>query len=314
MTPEQLEFIQSVVDEGIFVHIDISVWQASKTISSDMLSGLPSVGISDQMKYERTFSIPKILKASRLAGACRIAMGTLGFKTAYGYFIPGPNIERFRSEMEEFRTKLEQARDAVVADYDSIISVVEKQARELAVSVWRIRYEHDGEPHIRFTEKFASDYVKSLGTAEDIRTRYRFSIAPSVPIIDPKSAYSKMFEYEQNNLAVYENLFERILRRRRRLVELLLDTEKTLKASRNDLKIRGRTYKRLLGKLQRHLWATFYLEKDPDLIVMVKELRDTVIVNDKVRTLDSVIPQMEKIRNHIVRHPFFRCGIEVVNG
>lgn len=314
MKEEHLEFTRRIVAAGAFVRIKIGVWQASTNVSANSLSGIPSAWISDKVVYRHNFKIPEVRSTVRVVSACRRAIYNLSYSTIYGSFIAGPNIERFKSEMDEFRAKVFAARDLIVENHSNIVSRLDEQARELAVDIWRIKYGHDGTPHQRFIEKTASGYVDLIRSPEDLQDRFRFTIIPTMPLIEPGATYEKFCDREKHNLEVYERIFTRILDRRRSLVRVLIDTQSVLVGLQDNPAAMGSKMKSLLTKLQRYVWAIFYDDEDPELIDMIKELRKLLIVSDKMRSLESVVPHFERIIKHVVSHPFFRVGMEIVNG
>lgn len=310
MNPEQLEFVKTAAHDGIFVRPFITVWKPTRRLVVPALQGVPGIAVDDVVGIVRRFKIPRLRKSARLQSACDLAIRCLSYKTMYGNFVPACNIERFDAETTEFRDKLEDAKNEIVVDLDQIMESLVKQAEKLAAVAWTGKYGHDGSPHRRFIEKYVEDYVGAVGTPEDVAARFNFRITPCNPLVEPGTSYAKMYG-EQHNMAVYENLFERILNRRRALIKVLADAETTIVGSAVPP---GPFHRRLLTKLQGYLWAFFYRERDPDLVELIEQFRELLIVNDAERNREAVLSYVRRIRGHLVEHVFFRTGMEVFRG
>jgi len=314
MNQEQFDFTKSAADDGAFIRLSMTVWNPMKSITLDAFEGFPSIGISEKVVCTRKFHVPQISKSKRLLSACKLAVKNLTYKTSYGYFVPAANIERLQMEMEEFRAKIMDARDKILADYDRIIKKTAAEAAKVAVLTWKIKYGHEGKPHSRFVEKFVEDYVGGIGTREDLSRRFRFNIMPSHPILNSDSQYARLIDVDANNVAVCEILYERILNRRRALVSTLLNMEAELKDARLEPPAATmRIFRRLSVRIQGYIWSFFYSDRDPEIVPLLEKLREILIVDDELRNTDTVVPCMRHIITHIVDHPFFRTGLEVVD-
>jgi len=315
MNQEHLDFIRSAADAGVFVHLSMSIWNPSKNISINSFDGFPNPGIGETITCARRFRIPQTSKSRRLLSGCKLAIRNLSYKTSYGNFIPEPNIERFRLEINEFREKIMKARDEILDDYDAIIKTTAGEAAKIAVLTWTIKHGHSGNPHPRFIEKFVDDYVGNIGTRDDLSRRFKFTIIPTHPILDPNSSYSDLLDVSANNIMVCELLYEKILNRRRAIASVMLKMEVELKAARGDHHTIAKICRRMLTKLQGYIWSFFYSDIDPDIISLIESLRSIIIVDDEHRSnVDNLIPYMRKIVSHVTGHPFFRTGMEVVGG
>jgi len=315
MNGEHLEFVRRAVEDGMFVRVSITSWKPARYITIKDVSSIPEINSNDAVNYKRTFKLPQLNKSKRLASACGLAVKNLAYWTKYGYFVPGPNIKRFKAEMNEFRTNLAAACEEVLGQYEDILKMVKKQAADIARCTWNLKYGYEGEPHQRFVESFVDDYLKTFCSPDEISVRFRFRIDPCHPIVRVDSPYARFYDCEDQNTAVYENVYEKILNRRRALVKMMIDMDTDAREARSKSSAAlSAVYRRTVVRLQRYMWSIFYADLDQELLDLIDELRSILIVADEERTFEVVCAAMKRIRDHVVGHPFFRTGMEVVDG
>jgi len=247
--PIEVEQVRSdwalaLMSRGVIVKLSISRWRAKTRLTPEML-GLKFVdedSFNFHKKYmelgeHKLFPPTEITNVENLERRARLLLDNYSFDTVWGKFVPFTAFDEWERENNIIRKDwFEQAR-IIGSRYDSILSVVRDEYKNMAKDVWARLYPQDkSEPTQSFVSDFVQKIVEKIPPSEEIVSSFRYNttyfIIPMPSLVEDNLAKAEQIkrqtEMDRFNSQIDQQTKRRIseeyIQRKKELIDSFLES------------------------------------------------------------------------------------------
>lgn len=205
--PEKLkDWAIALMQKGVIVSLNLSRWRGQTSIKQEDLGLVFSEEASEFMKKYITLGNEKLLppeisnELSTIEKSARACLNKYSFNTVWGKFMPFISYNEWIKENNRIKELYYLAGESMERSYDSIVSVVKENYKNLAKEAWKRIYPLDKDnPSQSFIENFTLKIISRIPPANKIKESFKYQEIYSFIPFPELLTNGKAFDQEQIN-------------------------------------------------------------------------------------------------------------------
>ena len=215
----------SLMSRGVIVKLSMSRWRAKTRLTPEMM-GLKFVDektFNFHNKYlklgeHKLFPPNEIINIEILERRARMLLENYSFDTVWGKFVPHTAFDEWERENNLIRQAWFEQAMIMGSRYDSILSVVRDEYRNMAKDVWARLYTQDkGGPTESFVTDFVQKVVEKIPPREEIVSSFKYGttyfVIPMPSLIEDNVARAEQIK-RQSEMEIFNSQIEQQTKRR----------------------------------------------------------------------------------------------------